>query len=413
MEIKTIYAVFDQRIQPDAARCEVIAIRTTDNKLIVDEGIINANIGNALIYVPQFHINNEFPVLNKYEAVEISFKEKIPQVEKQYPKIHHYGVRRSSLKYAIEIEKALIDKPYVDLEELKSNLLDSQLKYLTSSFYFSVHNIIYGPFVFSLDSQTLRPEKGKEVQKSKIDLEKVIEHPYDSNIILLFENPIEHLGEIDCSTNDQLIQWIKDKIKAHQDNRPVIEVLNRLKKQLSQEQFMGLDLVRYERARSLLDNLELNFEELEQIKRDEAWVNIFDATFEKYKDAYHGEIEKSMQDQLAEKQARLTKIEDEITTKEEHLMQLHESIAAVEQDKQLLEDEITHLTVNRRRIIQDMKLQLELTEENKGSSRFYEILEFQNPSNQYYSTNSDEEFIEDLEDAHVSRADSLGEDIKT
>ena len=413
MEIKTIYALFDKGIQPDAAICEVIAIRTTDNKLIIDEGIVNDNIGNALIYVPQFHINNEFPVLNKYEAVEISFKEKIPQVEKQYPRIHHYGVRRSSLKYAIEIEEGFIDKQHVDLEELESNLLDNQLKYLTSSFYFSTHDIVYGPFVFSLDSKTLRPEKGKEVQKSKIDLEKVIEHPYDSNIILLFESPIESLGEIDCSTNDQLIQWIKDKIKAHQDNRSVIEVLNRLRKQLIQGQFEGLDLVRYERAKSMLDNLVLNLEELEQIKRDEAWVNIFDTTFEKYKHVYLDQIKMSLQDQLDEQQARLTKVEDEIVTKEENLIQLQDSIASVEQDKQLLEEEITHLTVNRRRIVQDMKLQLELKEENKSSNRFYEVLEFQNPSNQYYSTDSDEEFIENLEDARVRKADSLGEDIKT
>lgn len=412
MEVRTIYALFDKKLPPDAAICEVIAIKTTDKRLILDETIINNFFGNTLIYVPQFYVNNDFIDINKYQIVEIPFKD-VFRDEKPYPKVHHNGVRKSKLKCAIEIKDTYIKGQSIDAIELGRSLPADLLKYISGSFYFSTHDIIYGPFVFSQETKNFRPEKGKEVQKSRIDLGKIIEHPYQSDVIILLGDPIEQLDEIDCSTNDQLIQWIKDKVRYFQDSQLVIEVLNRLRKRLSEELFNGIDLIRYERVRPLLDTVILNFEELETIKKDEAWNNIFNVAFEKYKHEYKDQIEISFQARLQEQEKHLTELNDAVEAKEEEILRLQENIEHLTLEKQSLNEEIQHLTTNRQKIVQDLRLQLELTTLKKAHKQLHEVLEFSNPSEIYYNDTGEDDFVDNLENLGVPRAGDLNHGIET
>jgi len=409
MEVRTIYAVVKETRGSNAIICGIVALQTVANQIVIEEEAIVEQIGNKDIFVP-VSSSEEF---DTGSLIEIKYKDvnkksgenRLPTISYHFPN----GIVKSKLRYAIEISDRNINNQTIDLDRVVKAIDPELFRFLNGYFYLSVGDEIFGPFKYLADRHSIVPDAGKHTSRFKLRDGEVTDYPIPGikDLLIVLRNPTDKLEELDCSTDGQLVDWLKGKIKSFPDSRPIVEVLNKLRKQLSEEQFNGIDLIRYSRVRPLLDNLILNFEELDTIKKDEAWNDIFNAALEKYKHEYKDQIEMSYQTRLQEQEQHLTEVNDAVGAKEEEILRLRENIDYLTSEKQSLNKEIQHLTTNRQKIVQDLKLQLELTNTKQNHIQFCEILEFSNPNNTYYNDTGKDDFVDDLENLGVLRADDL------
>jgi len=415
MEVRTIYAVVKETRGSNAIICQIVALQTTTEQLIIDNDTIVDQVGNQDVFVP-VSSSEEF---GTGSLIEIKYKDvnkkpgenRLPTISYHFPN----GIVKSKLRYAIEISDRNIKNQTIDLDRVVKAIDPKLFRFLNGYFYLSVGDEIFGPFKYLADRHGIVPDVGKHTSRFKLRDGEVTDYPIPGikDLLIVLRNPTDKLEELDCSTDGQLVDWLKGKIKSFPDSRPIVEVLNKLRKQLSEEQFNGIDLIRYSRVRPLLDNLILNFEELETIKKDEAWNDIFNAAFEKYKHEYKDQIEVSFQEHLREQERHLNELNDAVALKEEKISGLLENIENLTLEKKSLNEEILHLTTNRQKIIQDLKLQLELTNTKQNHIQFCEVLEFSNPSDIYYNDTGDVDYMDDLEDIGVPKVDELNDGVET
>lgn len=413
MEINLVYAISVEKPGNNSI-CEIIAFKTTSKEIVTDQQLIVEEFGNTRVFVPGADFN-VFDILEiKYRNVTPSEDgRKLPVIQYNQPN----GVTKAKLKYAIEIDNSYVLSDFLDLKKIVTNIRKSLLELLDGYFYLSSGEYIYGPFLYSASRSEITCH-GNVASKFNLESSHFVEHPSigHNDLLILLKEPAEGISEIDCSSNDQLINWAKDLFLKYHDSQEISQTLNKIRKRLTDDKLNkmlnGIGISRFNRVKPLIEGILLDFKELNTLKEDDSWNKVINTSLEKYKHEYKDQIEMSFQAQLQEQEHYLAKFNDTIGTKKEEVLQLQENIDELILEKQSLNEEIQHIIGNRKKIVQDLKLQLELTNTKQNHVQFCEILEFSNPSKIYYNNTGEDDFVDDLEALGVRRADELNESVK-
>ncbi|WP_333575212.1 hypothetical protein [Sphingobacterium sp.] len=414
MEINLVYAISREKLGNNSI-CEIIAFKTNSKEIVNDQQLIIKEFGNVRVFCPGADFN-------LFDILEIKYRDVTPnEVDGKLPVIqynHPHGVTKAKLKYAIEIDSSYVLSDFLDLKKIVIHIGNGLLELLDGYFYFSSDKYIFGPFLYNSNRKEITCH-GNIASKFKLESSNFVVHPNIgyNDLLILFKEPVERISEIDCSSNDQLINWLKDLFSKYPDSQEISQVLNKIRKRFADDQFNrmlnSIGISRYRRIKPLIEGISLDLEELNNLKKDESWVKVFNTALERYQNEFREQIETSFQERLREQNQHLTKISSEIEGKENEISRLQEAISLSMLDKQSLEEEIEHLTNNRQTIIQSLRLQLELTNLKQAHTQLYEVIELSNPSDIYYNDTSEVDYMDDLENLGVPRTEYLNQGIET
>lgn len=398
MDIRKLYVSITKKILPDAIICDVIGLVAFDKKLIKDELEIIKKLANKSVYIPKICSEVDFETFKVNDILDVSVKEIFASEENQTPRVHHNGVTQAKFKYLVEVFSVHTESNYIALDLIKESLNIEIFDLIDSDFYLSVHNTAYGPLKLSVDKKEIKPSLGKSIFKYKIDLNNTVEHPIHDDLSLLFGEPKEKLDEFDCSSSEQLIEWIKKQLKDVPNHNEYAEKLNKVIKLLNGQSFSGIETTRYERAKTLIEKIELSFEEFENFKNDPAWESVLFKALETHKEKFKEKIESDFSERQKQIITELATKNNTIELKQTQLKSLTEETSFVKNEKNLLKDEIQYLTNNRNEIIRNLRLNLEIgnskNQFDNQQIKFYEIFKSLNNKDVWYE--NFEDYFDDL-----------------
>jgi len=247
MSIEKVIGIVSEKRGKNCARIEVIGF--TKNKIFTRDKneILNEFKHEGFVFTPslnfdKFEINSliEFSINHQSEGREI---DKVLMDTKHEPK--KVGIPVLTIK-----EKFIRDDLWIDLSLL--NNYDDIFEH--TNFYISDFSYLYGPF--KVINKQIFPKIGKEVSKYKI--EDLISYNYKHYLIT---SPIDEITKIDCMTQSQIGDWLKDHIKSLGSGLKFDEI----KKMLERIDFSGLDKTRLERALKSLNQISLGIDELKML----------------------------------------------------------------------------------------------------------------------------------------------------
>lgn len=308
--------------------------------------------------------------------------------------VHHYWVERASYSTVFEVGDTALSKNYCHL-----NLLEEDLKKYKSLmrglFYVSIADRCYGPF--DLINDRIKPKVGKEVNIYEFDVDRSASFPGQPNISLIFHNLNNPIGIVDCSTDEQILEWIKKLLDQHKDANHLREVINKIKSNLVTLDQTNINKIRYDRALQIIDKLELSFSDLSRFKKDDILGNYFYRSIEKFREEYLKEIQEQTVAHKAELEASINKVEDLHAEEVRKLERLKEQSADQNQKLKNLRDEIGYLDSHRQEIIRDLRLHCELTQippplptpTVRPVRKYYEMIQYDSNVDEFFQSASD------------------------
>lgn len=330
------------------------------------------------------------------EVIAISIKELKMDGTKRI--VHHHWVERASYSTVFEVGDAALSKNFCDL-----NLLERDLKgyksLIRGPFYVSIADRCYGPF--DLVNDRIKPKVGKEVNVYEFDADRSAGFPAHPNIGLIFHNLNNPIGSVDCSTDEQILEWIKKLLDQHKEVNHFREIINKIKSSLVTLDHANINKVRYDRALQIIDKLELSFSDLSKFKEDDILRNYFCTRMEKFRDDYLKEIQQQTIVRTAELEASINKVEDLYKEEIRKLELLQEKFEDQNQKLKNLRDEIGYLESHRQEIIRDLRLHSELTPTptDRSVRKFYEIIKYDSDVGEFFPDVSDIE--DEMYDSNV------------
>lgn len=263
MDVSIVYAVIEWKINEKMGRCQIIAYKNNEKRLITDEKKVTEVFESTSVFV-----SKELENFNLYELVEIKFTGLIP-VEKEstkLPTILFSSIKLSNASLLVEIHEPTISDGFLELSYLRDKISrGNELMVRNKKFYLSFGNSFVGPF--KLNNGAIVPFSNTTAGFYSMDDVEVLEYPNLDNVkfedlllLLDFPKPVNY---IDCCTENQLIEWLKSKLVSGHEDRKVAELLNRYKSTFRYDSLNdNIEKSRYRRIEKILRSLELGNKEL-------------------------------------------------------------------------------------------------------------------------------------------------------
>ncbi|NMR35468.1 hypothetical protein HIO71_14870 [Chryseobacterium aquaticum] len=212
------------------------------------------------------------------------------------------------------------------------------LKYNISQIYLCDEKNIFGPF--RIANNSLIPTKGTHTYSFEYNIDELIE---DTNLefCYLITEPKSKIKAIDCSTTQQLVDFLKDRIQI---DRVDLNLLIKISKEIQDknEGALDLDAIRLNRASNYIDRLKLSLLELQNLlnKKDQ-WNKVINDIIEEYKEDFKNfalqninqEI-KQQNDLLELKNQDIIKVTKLVDDKEKKLKELNNEFSSIVEKKE-------------------------------------------------------------------------------
>lgn len=350
MDVSIVYGVIDRKVQgnDNAGICRIVAFRTIGKLLITDEEQIVQVFGDRSVFVGKD--------LNTYKAddiIEMTFTRIIDEL-KEYPKIFFSQIRPSSAILTIEIKQPEIENRFLNLNTVQKQIPDNLIDVIKtkSRFCFSISDEIIGPFKFH--NGLIIPEIGTSSKLYRLNTHNqssFIEYPDFANrqypdFFILLEIP-KPVAQLDCSTETQLLDWLKEKLRNGQDDKKVAEVLNHFRKRFTYDSLdTDIEKSRFLRIEKVLKKLQLSTDELEKLKDNQDFSKVISEAVSANQGLFLKEI-------LEEQQSFREKIELENRADEEKRKSLLEEINGLDNIYENKFEEISSLEAEIGRLKQE------------------------------------------------------------
>jgi hypothetical protein len=231
------------------------------------------------------------------------------------------------------------------LEEVQKLCQNQNIPMENGTYFIKIlqNNELLGPFI--KDQKGLIPKVGKEVPVYKID------DDFDNYILdndkLLFFSPdrlFEKKDEIDCMSNEQLQDWLREKIKKSKnfDDKSTIELLSKINK-LNVFDANNLDTARLKRVSDCLDQYKFSYDELKDLFVKDGFEeisNIIRNMRSEIRDEYEEELNKDVEIIKNEK-LNLEKEKNDIIIEIQKLNSDKEKIQSEISNAEILQKQVT------------------------------------------------------------------------
>lgn len=401
-KINTLFAVILSR-PAEAKRSinKIIAIKYEGGDLATDEDEIQGIFGETgqIITFQTFQGKNE-TLLNVGDLVEIPVMTiKSAEADGHLVRVDHGPMIKRGCYEVIEIPYSLFVEDCFKLDEVNKILAGKDFRFGSSEFYLSIADQIYGSF--KLVNGKIEPKLGKDVVVFNFDPENLMSYQEDN---YLLERPNTVIGRGDCMSSTQLMEWLKDKIKHHGNyNGDVNKIIKLLQKTVSADG--ELDRIRFRRALTVLENIELSMNDIEQLfSETSTWNHIFQECFEKNETEFRNKHLANLAEEFklisAEQILKSTELNRAIADNERRV---DEQLKQVEGLEHLLiekNNELKMIDQRREELILNIKLQAKVTGDpihlplQKTIQQNYEIQELISGVQNYFETIDD--YLEEL-----------------
>ncbi|MDR2942708.1 MAG: hypothetical protein LBV17_08985 [Treponema sp.] len=308
---------------------------------------------NIYLKYSQEDIKGLFPPIGKvfvtkpissYQTFQIEYNSK----KKENKDNDDYLAVDLSLKSIIFIKLITIQKlenpDTFPLEEIQKLWQNQKNPEGTGTYFIKIshNNELLGPFI--RDQKELRPKTGKEVPVYEIN-NNFDDYIFDNDKLLfeLSNIPFNKKGEVDCMSNLQLQDWLREKIKKsiNFDDKSTITLLDKAKK-LSIFDANDLDTARLKRVSDCLDQYKFSYEELKDLFAKDGFEktnNIIKNMRSEIKDEYEKELNKDLEIIINQKQ-NIEKEKNIIITEIENLRTENEKIKSELSDLEKMQKQV-------------------------------------------------------------------------
>lgn len=415
MDIDKIYAVINERL-PDSKRAvsSVVGIKMKNGSFIGDQSEVRKFFPHeGKVFTPKAFEGDNDTQLKIGDLVEIPVMQLHPAEVGRPLRVDHRMLIKKPVSTLVEVPLECLDDGYFKLDLLKS-FLDSIVPNLLiiGDLYVSISDHFYGPFRYNLDK--LEAKTGKEVGKFLYVEEALMDY---GRIAFLLNRPNNELCKIDCMNTQQVLEWLKDIIKAHSEfSTDINKIKNIVKKHFSEEIPLNeIDRLRMERAIRILETLELSAEEISRLRSDPKWYQVFQAAYDRNREVFREAHLEELKDDFAQKNAKylntLVQLEAKIKSLENEKERSEAALAKIVFSLESLKGDLLQLTEHRETLVSAMKIQAGIST-NSSESFYskkissYEIQQFIGEENGFFESVDD--FLEDIK----SKLSLKGHDLK-
>ncbi|MDQ1160637.1 hypothetical protein QE422_001005 [Chryseobacterium sp. SORGH_AS 447] len=339
-KISKIYAITLDRSEKgygSGGNCKVVSLIRNGVNINKEEDIIKYIETDCKIFSNKIYESTPSPDIG--DLIEISQPKINPNVDKG----RNFYVSHSTVKKVgtpvIDIPSEYISNEYIDLEQVWNFLTEIVLlKYNISQIYLCDERNIFGPF--RIANNSLIPTKGTHTYSFEYNIDELIEDT-DLEFCYLITEPKSKIKAIDCSTTQQLVDFLKDRIQI---DRVDLNLLIKISKEIQDknEGALDLDAIRLNRASNYIDRLKLSLVELQNLlnKKDQ-WNKVINDITEEYKKDFKNlalqniNQELKQQDDLLElKKQDIIKVTKLVDDKEKKLKELSDEFSSIVEKKE-------------------------------------------------------------------------------
>lgn len=324
----------------DSAFCTILAkvvSNSAEGFILEEEKLSHAFGGFKEVFVPRLKQHN----FKEGDVLSFIEKEVILQ-EGKNPRLHYSSVDRSFAPICIELNNIEADDVFLNIELLEETIV-SRFTASETNFYVTDGIYIYGSF--KIERNKVKPSYGVTVDRYlSVECLK-IEHPSieHNDISLLLHLPKENIRKIDCSTNTQLIERVKDIISKSRMTDEIRRYINVIKDLIASENLDELQLQKIKKVQTLLDKLSFRYDEFEALRSNSSfWSKVFDNSIEKFEDRlkndYLSKNKEILDLELQKETRKLNSIQDQLSDTKVKL----EEISKITQDKNEIIETLTN-----------------------------------------------------------------------
>lgn len=225
------------------------------------------------------------------------------------------------------------------------------------SFYIQSDEFLYGPF--KSQRGMVSPKSSSYVQRFKLNPEEC--YKFGDKQYVLRQPKIQE-SIVDCSTNTQLLSWLKKKI-------PNIDTsgaeMHSLKEILSLPQPDPLDKIRFHRLLSALDTLSLTRQEIEAIANvSEKFRQLYQQSIQEMRDDFKKEY-------LDGASVAIKALDKERDAASQKLDTIKTRVSKSEAQLSIVKEELSLLVGEKDRIIKDIRAHLDITNASTSKEALY------------------------------------------
>lgn len=351
-----------------SARIKVMAYYSED-ELIKDPNQIIIEFGHqGYVFAPSFDFN-KFKIGTLIEFSSSPNTINTNNTDPNYDQ-NILDLRFEINKYGIplfEIKENIFFNDYsIDPDNIKYTLIGSEI----SHFYIKNNNFIIGPF--KVEDKYIIPYFGKEVSKFNFQIDNYFQ--YNGHHYLI-NPPIDKICKIDCMTNNQIADWIKDQMKLVSFDLKIKD----LKQAFQSIELLDIEKARLGRAIECLDNIVLNIDEFKEWAQNSKQFNkILEEKLIAIDKKLEEEKLKPLQNNIRDLDER---IKNNIQINKNLEQQIGKNKIALDKTQKKLEE----IVKDKDRIIKDIRIQSEIINyntENNSLSTFH-IDQFNNKTISY------------------------------
>lgn len=388
-KISKIYAITLDRSEKgygSGGNCKVVSLIRNGVNINKEEDIIKYIETDCKIFSNKIYESTPSPGIG--DLIEISQPKINPNVDKG----RNFYVSHSTVKKVgtpvIDIPSEYISNEYIDLEQVWNFLTEIVLlKYNISQIYLCDERNIFGPF--RIANNSIIPTKGTHTYSFEYNIDELIE---DTNLefCYLITEPKSKIKAIDCSTTQQLVDFLKDRIQI---DRVDLNLLIKISKEIQDknEGALDLDAIRLNRASNYIDRLKLSLVELQNLlnKKDQ-WNKVINDITEEYKKDFKNLALQNINKELKQQ-------DDLLELKKQDIIKVTKLVDDKEKKLKELSDEFSSIVEKKEDLILNIKLLAGLN--NIEISKQVNQYSFEIFSNSRASTYNDlDDFYEDLND---------------
>lgn len=284
-KISKIYAVTLDRSDKglgSGGNCKVVSLIRNGINITKEEEIINYIETDCLIFS-----NKIYEPISSFgigDLIEITK----PKINSDVDTGRNFYVSHSSVKKVgtpvIDVPSEYINTEYIDLEQIWNFLTQKVLlKKNVVQIYLCDAKNIFGPFRI-LDS-SLIPTKGRHTYAFEYNVDELIEDENLDSLYLITE-PKSKIKAIDCSTTQQLVDFLKERIQI---DRVDLNLLVKISKEIQDKNVGAIDLdaIRLSRASNYIDRIKLSLLELQNLlNKGDQWNKVISDITEDYKEDF-------------------------------------------------------------------------------------------------------------------------------
>jgi outer membrane murein-binding lipoprotein Lpp len=333
---------------------------------------------------------NRYTQISLNNLVEISIKN-LNHDATPYSSIHHTNCTNIGFRLVELPLNAFVSENSINLDVLSSETNTF------SDIYFHNNDFLFGPF--KNENQSIKPKIGKEVGKFKYTESVII--PSEDKFYIL-DAPREKICDVDCMTAAQSADFLKEKLRTVQGLD-----FDKIKKQIEKIELNGLDKDRLEKAKSYLNQIELNYTTVKNlIENNTDFQQIFEKAVESSKNEIKVEYEAKTIQPL---KVKVEQVEKQIEAKKAEKEKADNQLNRINRELEPLRKEYEHLKSEKERLIEDIKVHALIQQTPSvqivHSANFYtyEIQDFSRNVEFFKELNDFRKIIGDIEKSSLAR----------